>query len=361
MLDALKSLFENNVLSEEIKADLENAWNAKIQENRDQVTALLREEFAQKFEHDKSLMIEAIDHMISDRLSSELSEFNEDRKALAEAKAKYTVAIREHSNKLQGFVLQSLATEIAELHEDQKTIANNFEKLEEFIVTALSKEITDFYKDKQDLAETKVRLVTEAKDQFDLIKSKFIKHSAAIVESTVTKTLSKEIGQLKEDITSARENDFGRKIFEAFCSEFQHSVLNEKTESAKLIKQMHQKDQQLAEAKKIISKQQTLVENKSQEIVRVKDLANRKEIMNELLSPLNNDQRSIMSELLESVQTSKLRINYERYLPAVLNKHSIEGKQVLSESIEITGNKHSSVTTAGQGEVIDIRRLAGLK
>ena len=360
MLDALKSLFENNVLSEEIKADLETAWTIKIQENRDQVTALLREEFAQKFEHDKTLMVEAIDQMISDKLHEELSEFSEDRRALAEAKAQYKVAIREHSNKLQHFVLESLASEIAELHEDQKILSANFEKIEEFIVTALSKEITDFYKDKQDLADTKVRLVKEAKEQFDTIKSKFIKQSAGLVESIVSKALSSEISQLKEDISFARENDFGRKIFEAFSSEFQLSVLNEKTESAKLLKQMQQKDQQLAEAKKIISKQQVLVENKDLEIGRVKDVAQRKEIMNELLSPLNKDQRSIMGELLESVQTSKLRIHYDRYLPTVINNNTPARKQVLSESVEITGNK-SSKYSAGQGEVIEIRRLAGLK
>jgi len=28
MLDALKSLFENNVVSEEIRADIETAWNS---------------------------------------------------------------------------------------------------------------------------------------------------------------------------------------------------------------------------------------------------------------------------------------------------------------------------------------------
>ena len=46
MLDALKTLFENDVVSEEVRAEIENAWNSKITENRQQVTAELREEFA---------------------------------------------------------------------------------------------------------------------------------------------------------------------------------------------------------------------------------------------------------------------------------------------------------------------------
>ena len=48
MLDIVKQLFENNVISEEIKSEIEFAWNSRIQENRDEVTATLREEFAQK-------------------------------------------------------------------------------------------------------------------------------------------------------------------------------------------------------------------------------------------------------------------------------------------------------------------------
>jgi hypothetical protein len=363
MLDALKSLFENNVVSEEIRADIEAAWNSRIQENRELVTQQLREEFAQKYEHDKSVMIEAIDTMIADRLSTEIQEFTEDRKQLAEAKAKYAVAIREHSSKLNEFVLKSLAKEVTELHSDQKVMAENFAKLEEFVVEALAKEIADFYEDKKDLAETKVRLVKEAKEQFTLLKSKFIKQTAGLVESVVSQGLTKEIKQLKEDIDSARQNDFGRKIFEAFTSEYQNSLLNEKSETSKLLKVIQEKDQALAEARNAITEKQALVESKEQEVARAKAIAERKEVMSELLNPLNKDQKEIMSELLESVQTVKLRSSFDKYLPAVLSGSTPEKKKALVEAKEITGNKESnSISSAtSQAEVIDIRRLAGIK
>ena len=363
MLDALKSLFENNVISEEIRADLQAAWDNKIAENREVVTQQLREEFAQKYEYDKQTMIEAIDAMIEDRLSLEIQEFAEDRSQLAEAKARYAVAIREHSAKLNEFVLKSLAKEVTELHSDQKVMAENFAKLEEFVVEALAKEIADFYEDKKDLAETKVRLVKEAKTQFALLKSKFVKQSAGLVEEVVTKGLTKEISQLKEDIDSARQNDFGRKIFEAFTAEFQQSMLNEKSETAKLLKVIAQKDQALAEARNAITEKQQLVESKEQEIARAQAAAERKEVMNELLGPLSKDHKEIMSELLESVQTTKLRSSFEKYLPAVLNGSTPEKKKALVEAKEITGNKetHSISSANSQAEVIDIRRLAGLK
>jgi hypothetical protein len=363
MLDALKSLFENNVISEEIRADIETAWNKKIQENREQATQELREEFAQKYEHDKQVMVEAIDQMITDRLTAEIQEFTEDRAQLAEAKAKYAVAIREHSDKLNEFVLNSLAKEVTELHNDQKVMAENFSKLEQFIVEALAKEIADFYEDKKDLAETKVRLIKEAKEQFAQLKGKFVKQSAELVESVVTKGLTKEISQLKEDIDQARQNDFGRRIFEAFTTEYQHSIVNEKSETSKLLKVVAEKEKQLEEARQAISEKQALVESTQQQVARAQAEAARKEVMGELLNPLSKDQKEIMSELLESVQTSKLRSSFDKYLPAVLSGSTPEKKKALVEAKEITGNKESnSISSANsQADVIDIRRLAGLK
>jgi hypothetical protein len=172
MIDALKTLFENDVVSSEIKAEIEEAWNAKIQENKMQATAELREEFATKYEHDKETMVEAIDNMLSERLQAEIAEFAEDRKQLAEAKAKYAVAQRENANLLKGFVAEQLATEIKDLHTDKKAMAENYAKLEEFVVESLAGEISEFQEDKQDLAETKVRLVREAKTHFAKVKKR---------------------------------------------------------------------------------------------------------------------------------------------------------------------------------------------
>jgi len=249
MLDALKTLFENDVVSEEVRSEIEEAWNNKIKENRQAVTAELREEFAKKYEHDKSTMVEAVDTLVSERLAEEIAEFAEDRKQLAEAKAKYAVKMRENANVLQKFVTKQLSEEVSELHKDQKAIAEKFATLEEFVVEALSKEIAEFHEDKKDLAETKVKLIREAKTKFAEVQNAFIKKGAAKVAETVSKGLVQEITSLKEDIEEARRNDFGRRLFEAFANEYSTSYLNEKSETAKLMKVLKVKDKQLAEAK----------------------------------------------------------------------------------------------------------------
>jgi hypothetical protein len=362
-MEALRALLESDAVSEAMKTEIQEAWDVRVKENKLAVTSELREEFAKKYEHDKGVMIEAIDAMIGDKLAEEMAEFHEDRKQLAEAKAKYAIAMKENSNLLKRFVSESLVKEVSELHEDQKMMATKFGVLEDFVVEQLAKELAEFQEDKKDLAETKVRLVREAKSHFAKVKQNFIERSAKAVSETVAKGLRSEISQLKEDIDTARSNDFGRKIFEAFAGEYLNSHLNEKSETNKLLKVLETKDKQLQEAKSIVIKARTIVESKDAQVKRLVESQERSKVMNELTAPLSKDQREIMTDLLESVQTNRLRLSFEKYLPAVIDGNSpAKQKAILSEGKEITGNREtSSNLKADDSNVLDIRRLAGLK
>jgi hypothetical protein len=340
---------------------IETAFATKIQENRDQVTAELREEFAQKYNHDKQLMVEAIDKMLGDRLAAEMVELYADKKALAEAKIAYQQRITKDSKKLEGFVIKQLGKELVEFQGDRRKVSENFAKLEQFVVHALAKEINEFAIDKRNLAETKVKLVRDAKVKFEDIKQKFIKQSAELVETVVTKKLNSEISQLKEDIDSARNNSFGRKIYEAFAQEFAGSYLNEKSETSKLLKIINKKDFELAEAEKALAEKTSIVESREREIRVTKDLMERKQVMAELLAPLNASKRELMQQLLESVQTRKLAEAYDKYLPTVMEGEKKKvAKSTLTESTEVTGNREQK-PEVGLDNIIDIRKLAGLK
>jgi hypothetical protein len=361
MLDAFKQLVESGAISEDLGSELQTALANKIQENRDQVTAELREEFAQKYSHDKQVMVEAIDKMLSERLAAEMAELHEDKKALSEAQAAYRTRIAEDAKKLEGFVIKQLGKELVEFQSDRKKVSENFAKLEQFVVHALAKEIQEFATDKRDLAETKVKLVREAKSKFEEIRSSFIKRAAKVVESTVTQKLTSEIKQLKEDIDGARNNDFGRRIYEAFAQEFAGSYLNEKSETSKLLKIIQKKDQELAEARQAVTEKSTIVESKERELRVQKDLMERKAVMAELLAPLSADKRELMNTLLESVQTPKLNAAFDKYLPTVMEGEvkKAPAKQTLTESTEVTGNRETK-PEVGLDNIVDIRKLAGL-
>ena len=366
MLDALKQLFENNVISEEIKESIEQAFEARISEAKTVAAQQLREEFAQKYEHDKNTMIEAVDRMISEQLAAEIVEFADDRNQLAEMKLKLVQERKRTATVMKEFVTRQLAAEVRELHEDQVVMASKFGKLEKFVVEALAQEITEFYKDKQDLAETKVRLVREGRKEIKKVKEAFVQRAAKMVEGVVTTGLRSEITTLKEDIEAARRADFGRKLFEAFAAEYSTSYLNEKSETAKLLKVIDLKDQAMQEAAQAVVKAEQILESKEAEIRTLKESQTRKQIMSELLSPLNSEQREIMSELMESVKTERLNESFEKYLPSVINGKTPQKKQALVEAKEITGNKisnnqNSSGLDGDSSNIVDIRRLAGLK
>jgi hypothetical protein len=89
--------------------------------------------------------------------------------------------------------------------------------------------------------------------------------------------------------------------------------------------------------------------------------------MSELLKPLNKEKQAVMVQLLENVQTAKLRTAYDKYLPAVLNNTAAapkaEKQAVLTESrVEVTGDKSAKVNAeAVDNNVYELKRLAGLK
>jgi len=364
MLDALKQLFENNVISEEIKESIEQAFEARISEAKTVAAQQLREEFAQKYEHDKNTMIEAVDRMISEQLAAEIVEFADDRNQLAEMKLKLVQERKRTATVMKEFVTRQLAAEVRELHEDQVVMASKFGKLEKFVVEALAQEITEFYKDKQDLAETKVRLVREGRKEIKKVKEAFVQRAAKMVEGVVTTGLRSEITTLKEDIEAARRADFGRKLFEAFAAEYQGSYLNEKSETAKLLKVIDLKDKAMQEAAQAVVQAEQLLESKQAEIRTLKESQTRKAIMAELLAPLNSEQREIMSELMETVKTERLNESFDKYLPAVIAGKAPQKKQALVEAKEITGNKISNNQNSSESNdnnIVDIRRLAGLK
>ena len=80
-----------------------------------------------------------------------------------------------------------------------------------------------------------------------------------------------------------------------------------------------------------------------------------------MLAPLSADKREVMQSLLESVKTSKLRDAYDKYLPAVIEGEKRKVTKVaLTESTAVTGDKESK-PEVGLDNILDIRKLAGLK
>ena len=365
MFEALKPLIEGGLLNEEAQAQIEEAWNSKVAAVREEVETEMRSEFANRYEHDKAKMVEALDRMVTESLTTEISEIAEEKARISEDRAKTVAKLSEQATKFENFLTHALAKEIKEFRNDREANKAALGKLEAFVAEGLTKELAEFQEDKQDLIATKVKLVAEAKDKFAELKKNFITRSGQAISEAVDNTLRAEISQLKEDIAEAQKNNFGRKLFEAFASEFAATHLNENAEMRKLKTQMDELQQSLEEANKAAEEKTAIVESKEAEIAAINESIARDKTLNELMAPLSKDKARVMSDLLESVATSKLKASFDKYLPAVMNggKTSMLNESKESITSEVTGNRTAKVleNSNDEGDIVEFKRLAGLK
>lgn len=410
MKDALKELLENEVLTEEVKTSIQEAWDSKVEEVREETEQTLREEYAGRFEHDKGLLVEAMDRMLEDAIREELEEFAQDRKALANQRVKLSKAIREsrkayrakmgeHFKVFEEFFLRNMSQELREFKQERKELqekkvevtkklrevrqaykaetANRINKLEGFVLKQMTKEVTEFHQDKKALIESRVEMVTKGKQKINAARKDFIKRASNLVEGTIEEALRKELTQFRDDVKVARENNFGRRVFEAFAAEYMASYLSEGSKVKELEGKVKVREAKLGEAIKRMEEQQKLLQSASTKIKVAEDKTQRTHTMSELLGPLRRDKRAIMEDLLESVKTKNLREAYHRYLPAVLNEDGVNKnlRSTLKEdkerrTVAVTGDRKNRLTEAREAEemdtnahnqyLADMKKLAGI-
>ena len=365
MADIFNGILESDAISEDLKTQIQETWKSKLDEAREEITAELRDEFAQRYENDKSQIVEAMDTMLTDRITAEIEELKADRAALAEQTVAYKTNIDKHIGLVDKFVAEQLAKEVKELHADRTDLKSNFAKLENFVVKQLAKELTEFEADKKAVVEQKVKLVAEGKKMIAEAKQRFVSKAADVVEKTVEKSLRSELSQLKDDIKVAKENNFGRKVFEAFAGEYMSSHLAEGTEVRKLQKELETVTANTTDAESKLKEKDAEIEAVQMKLRIAEDKNVREKALTELTANLSKDKRRVMNELLESVQTSDLKKQFNKYLPAVLNESAPaeSNKTIVTESVtEVTGNREAPAdnTSSDTGDIVELKKLAGL-
>jgi hypothetical protein len=359
MIETLKPLMESGLLNEATLTAVNEAWENKVKDLQTTIRTEIREEFSTRYSHDKASMIKALDKMVSETLTAEVTKIKEGQIQVSKLKVKAVKEMKDAAKKFNTFLTHALAEELAQFAHERKLQESHKAKLERFVMSSLAEEISEFSQDKQALTETRVKLVTEAKTQLETLKKKFVARSSQAVSAIVAETLNHEITQLHEDIKVAKQNTFGRKIYEAFASEFGASYLNENAEAKKFQTKIAALTTELKEAKVEVNNKKKLVESKMKEVKTLQERANREKIVGELLAPLDKSKKAVMGQLLESIQTVQLRSAYDKYLPSVLNNRNIsaKSKSVLSES---TGSK-TGVMNDEDNTLNEILNLAGLK
>ena len=412
-MDNITKILGNDKLPPEIVNTLQEAFDKKVEEVREQTEMSMREEFSRRYDHDKNILVESIDRMLTDVVAKHTAEkveavkkMNETRnnykKAIKESRKNFKTKLDEQSVVARAAVSSKLKEEVQKLREAKQAItqermnyadklsavkeslavdyAKRIKKIDEFVVRNIEKELKEFLVDHKALVVTRAKLVSESRKKLKETQSRFVKEAAKKVERKINETLGREMTQLHEDLEKNRQNMFGRKIFEAVAAEFMSSYLAEGTEIRKLQNVLESKETELSEAKGKLTEAQKESQIFSRKVKLAEDKASRTKIMSELLSNLRGEKRQVMEGMLETVRTEALRESFNKLLPVVIDetvrsnskpttKTALQGERNRTQSTVVTGGNRSSSRLAEAIEMevdsIDpdlaqVIRLAGL-
>jgi hypothetical protein len=170
MNELLQKLLEAEVLTDETKTELEEAFKAQLDEAitaaKEDAAADVRAELTEEWVRERDALVDAIDSKVGDFLQDEVAELKEDIEKFRDLEAEYAEKLVE----AKAAMGDELKTDLVEL----------VEKIDAFL---------------------EIRLAAE-------------------------------IEELREDIDEVRKNEFGRKIFEAFADEFLNQHQDEEAAEA---------------------------------------------------------------------------------------------------------------------------------
>lgn len=289
MDEILQKLLSSELLSEDAKAEISTQWTSAV----DGFKQVVREE-------------------VSLEVRSELAEqWAIERDALLE--------------KVDGFVAEKLLEEIAELKSDIEGYRDLQAEYAEKIV-----------EEKHTMAEQLASELDQLIDKMD-----------AFFELRLTEELS----ELKEDLEVVKQNEFGRKMFEAFVTTYQTAYVDEKSVQSKL----NATAAMLEDAKSTIAK----LEAEQAKVLRESK-------MEKILSSLSGKKREQMQFVLANVETSRLEEAYNHFIGRVLKEEdsktaAADDKKVLNEStVVVTGDKTPVVESKPVDQFAQLRKLAGI-
>jgi len=296
MDEILKKLLESELLSEESKAEISQQWTASV----DQFKTQVREE-------------------VSNEVRLQLSE-------------QWLTEREELVSKVDAFVAEALSKEISELKGD----IERFRDLEA--------------EHAEKLVEEKHKLAAEVAAELDQLVDK--------IDTFFEMRLSAEMEELKEDLEVVKQNEFGRRMFEAFASEYAKSYVDEGSIQSKL----SVTEQKLSDAEKRLGER----EDQLNKMVREAK-------MDAILAPLTGKKREQMAMVLRNVDTDRLEESYKFFIGRILKEDAAQAAAALTEGTAavtpttvVTGEP--AVTDGSQAKaaalsesMAHLKRLAGIK
>jgi hypothetical protein len=230
-------------------------------------------------------------------------------------------------------------------------------KVDSFVADALIKEMTELKADierfrdleaeyAEKLVEEKHKLAGEVANELDELVDK--------IDAFFEVRLAAELDELKEDLDVVKQNEFGRRIYEAYASTFAAAHVDDGSAAYKL---------RIAESK-LADAERALASSEETRLAMVREAK-----LSNLLSSLTGKKREQMEMVLKSVETDRLEESYKFFIGRIL-KEDVAPAAALNEGLAggkqttvVTGDAPVEIAAAPQLDegLAKLQRLAGIK
>jgi len=272
MNELLKKLLDQEILTEETKAELESAITSKINEAiefaKAETTARVTTELNERFLSERDILIEALDAKVSEVLKEELDELKEDIERFRDLEAEYAQKIVEAKNemadqlkseldelveKIDAFLEIRLTSELEELREDiEAQKKKKFgQKMFEAFVEEYKKHFAEDVSIEGKLNETETRL-QDALEQLEAAERKIAKFERSKKMEQVLAPLSGRQKEIMEAILEKVDTPLLEDAYKTFIGR----VLKETEHTTKT---SEKETPVLAEDKKVVNETKLVV------------------------------------------------------------------------------------------------------
>lgn len=293
-----------------------------------------------------------MDEILQKLLESEL--LSEETRA--EISEQWTASVEAFKTKVAEETANEVRAQLAEqwINERDELVA----KVDDFVATALVKEMAELKADVErfrDLEAEYAQKIVEARHEMAEQVSVELDELVDKIDAFFEVRLSAEMDELKEDIEIVKQNEFGRKIYEAFASTFATAHVDEES----VQKQLKIAEQQIADLRNAL----TTSEEQRTKIVREAKLE-------KLLANLTGKKREQMEMVLKNVDTDRLEESYKFFIGRILKEDA--AAPVAATLNEDTSTKKTTVVTGNapvepaaepqlNEGIVKLQRLAGIK
>jgi len=358
MNNKIEDILKGMSLDDDAVKRLKESFDSALADAKVAQEASIHEKLSEQYTSDLNKIQEAFGKYLEERIKPHVKELQEGVSEVDAIKIKYATA----------------TTKIKE--SAQKHIKKKISAMENIVENVIKSELKELHEDVVANRKATLQSITENNNKAKSDREKFKLKAAKVMENIINVKVPAQLEPLREDIIAARQDNFGREIFEAFQTVFRRNHYSVSSELKSLLAENKKLKVVAAKTKskaaKAISESKAAEKAATTAYTRLTEANKRQANMNRLLKPLTGMSKTQMKTLLEATKTDRMDATFRKALPQIVNetkslrtkkrKNLREGKKT-SRSLEFHQGGTTNLTESDydefDGEVENIRRLAG--